>query len=140
MRLFKYKREKTIGTYNLGEYQVYVCDLSDKDGNLKKGITIVFSDSFIEIPFLLNEEESKGFSEYLTRVSNGELPSKYAVRSGFPGFLENIVLKFNKLKNGYITGAITVSSIRGFRLCSVWVSPSSLAACGKALEKLYSNA
>lgn len=140
MRMFKYKREKTIGTYCLGEYQVYVCDLSDKDGNLKKGITIVFSDSFIEVPLLLNEEESKGFSEYLIRVSKGDFPSKYAVRSGFSGFLENIILKFNKVKNGYITGVITVSSIRGFRLRSVWVSPSSLGACGKALERLYSNA
>ncbi len=139
MRVFKYKREKTIGTYSLGEYQVYVCDLADNEGNIKKGLTIVFCDGFIEIPFLLNKEEAKGFSEFLHRVGKGDFPSKYAVRSGFAGFLENIILKFYKLKNGYITGVITVSSIRGFRRRSTWVSPSSLTACGNALERLYSS-
>jgi len=74
MRVFRYKREETLGAYNFGQYQIYVCKLSNTKGEVSKGITVLGSDSIIEIPFPLTEKKAVELSAYFNSVGNGEIP------------------------------------------------------------------
>ena len=137
MRVFRYKREETLGTYNFGQYQIYVCTLSNAKGDESKGITILSSDSIIEFPFPLTEEKALELSSYLNSVGNGELPKAYKVKGSLANFFSATYFKFTKIKDGMLKGRISLGMLLGGRTVWVTVKPSSVLACSQAINELY---
>ncbi len=138
MRIFRYKREETLGAYNFGQYQIYVCKLSNTKGEISKGITVLPSDSIIEFPFPLPESSALQLSNYLASVGGGELPQNYKVKGSLANFFTAAYFKFSKVKEGMLKGRISLGFFGAARTAWVTVKPSSVLACSQAIDKLYS--
>jgi hypothetical protein len=137
MRIFRYKREETLGAYNFGQYQIYVCMLSDTKGELYKGITVLPSDSIIEFPFPLSESSALQLSSYLASVGGGEIPKNYKVKGSLANFFTAAYFKFSKIKEGMLKGRISLGLFGAARTAWVTVNPSSMLACSQSINKLY---
>ena len=137
MRVFRYKREETLGAYNFGQYQIYVCKLSNAKGEISKGITVLSSDSIIEIPFPLTEKKAVELSDYFNSVGNGEIPQTYKLRGSLANLFSATYFNFSKIKYGMLKGRISMGILLGGRTVWVTVKPSSVLACSQAINKLY---
>jgi hypothetical protein len=137
MRIFRYKREETLGAYNFGQYQIYVCMLSNTKGELSKGITVLPSGSIIEFPFPLSESSALQLSTYLASVGGGEIPKNHKVKGSLANFFTAAYFKFSKIKEGMLKGRISLGLFGGARSAWVTVNPSSVLACSQAINKLY---
>lgn len=137
MRVFRYKREETLGAFNFGQYQIYVCTLSNTNGEKSKGITVLSSDSIIEYPFPLNGPKATELANYLRLVGNGEIPKTFKLKGSLANFFSGTYFKFSKIKNGMLKGRISLGMFFGARTAWVTVKPSSLLACSQAINELY---
>ena len=139
MRVFRYRREETLGAFNFGQYQIYVCKLSNTKGEISRGNTVLCSDSIIEYPFPLDETGALKLSNYLLSVSNGEVPQNFKVKGSLANIFTSIYFRFSKIKDGMLKGRISLGMFLGGRTSWVTVKPSSALACSQAINKLYSS-
>jgi hypothetical protein len=136
MRMFRLAREKTLGTHNFGEYQLHVCELSTTKGSKRKGIAVVASDSVVEVPFELSEAEGKGFASFLTKVADGNVPSKHSLGKGWASLLFNLYFEFARIESDSVKGSISMNGSTRW----VTIRLRSLRACAQQLEALYGDA
>lgn len=137
MRVFRYRREETLGAFNFGQYQIYVCMLSNTKGELSKGITVLCSDSIIEYPFPLTETGALKLSSYLASVGNGDVPKNYKLNGCLANFFSATYFRFSKIEEGMLKGRVSLGMFLGARTAWVTVKPSSVLACSQAINKLY---
>ena len=137
MRIFRYKREETLGAFNFGQYQIYVCTFSNTNGEQSKGITVLCSDSIIEYPFPLDGQKASELSNYLKLVGNGEIPKVFKLKGSLANFFSGTYFKFSKIKDGMLKGRISLGMFFGARTAWVTVKPSSVLACSQAINELY---
>lgn len=140
MRLQRYQRAETIGFYNFGCCQVFVCTIDDPKGNIYKGITVYWAGASLayEIPIFLEKDSALKFAEYLENVTSGNLPSSYVVSGGrWKNFFCQLSMKFTSIKGSQIKCRMSLARPLGAAWLWSSVNPSSLNACAKALRKLY---
>ena len=140
MRIFRNKRKKTFGSYNFGQYQIYVCEMDDTKGKISRGITVLPSDSVIEVPFPLEKDSAKKLSDYLREVFEEQLPNKHKVKGGSHNYFTSVNFNLNKVKDGMVKGRISMGLLFGCRMVWVSINPSSIKACANAISDMYSNA
>ena len=130
MRIFRNKRKETIGTYNFGHYQIYVCTFINTKGETNKGISVQSSNTFVEVPFVLSKSKALEFSSYLISVANGDLPKNFHLGR----FFMRLYFKFTRLSEGLLKGRISLSG-------STWVTvkKSSVLSCAEAINQLYNE-
>lgn len=96
MRLYKLKRERTVGDFGLYNAQLYVGEFSDTKGNMIKGMAVLNPNRAFETPFAVTKEDALSFSQLLAQVTP-KIPSmKMGISLGwlsrfgmsFDGYLE----------------------------------------------------
>lgn len=135
MWLFRYRRDKTLGTYNFGQYQIYVSRLARLNGKVARGITVQNSDSVMEIPFILTGDQASALLGYLEAVAASDVPKRYCLKGGFYNFFTWLDFIFSKYGKNAVEGRISM----GGRIVGVTVSLASLQACAQALKSLYED-
>lgn len=132
MRFHKYRREETKGAINFGEYQIYVCTLSDSKGNAYKGLTALASDKIMELPFVLTEKQAEEFIHFLESVLAGGLPRSFRIKGKW---FMHLNLKFSKHESNTVKGRISLSGA----IWLVTVKYSSLESCISCLRMLWGS-
>lgn len=137
MRIYRFKREQTLSSHNFGQYQVYVCTISNVKGEMLKGISVLRSDSIIELPFPLTKEQALELSEFLVSVGRGEVPKAYKLKGGWKTYFSGLHFRFSTIKDEMLKGRISMTMLLSGHTVWVTVKPSSVLACALALDSLY---
>lgn len=136
MRVYRYKREETLSYHSFGQYQIYVCYMSDLKGVLHPGITVLRSDNIIEVPYPLSRDVALQFSKFLEKVAKGRVPAKFTLKGSLANMFASTRFSFSSQKDEIIKA----SYFQGIFIFGhyVWASvkPSSIMACAKSIEKL----
>ena len=137
MRIFRYKREETLGAYNFGSHQIYVCYLTDTKGNKHKGISFHYPNSFAEVPLPLDPSQANKFISFLTEVANHNLPNKHTLKCGFKNYFTNLYFNFMPYDKNMINSKISTGNMLGVNIMKDKVKLSSILACLNTLQELY---
>ena len=140
MRLFRWKRGKTKASCSFGQYQIYVCDLENLNGDVQTGITVLPGDSVVELPFVLSASEAHALAAYLDSLQGGSVPSRHRLRNGLRGLFMNVYFKFRRMDGDTLKGRISVTSLLGIEYRLASASKATLAHCAAALRDSPANA
>lgn len=137
MRLYKLKRETTVGDFGLYNAQLYVGELSDSKGNRIKGMAILIPNRWIEIPFAVKQDDAHALSQLLRQVTPQEPSMKFSVSIGWLSrFRISLDKHLEKWLNadGY-SGSISIYG----NWIPIKVSGSAVRELSDCLEHFYQN-
>lgn len=136
MRLYRFKREKNISFHNFGDMQVYVCYLSDLNGQLHPGLSIVTSASIFEIPYPLSKPEAISFASSIKAAANGSVPLKVSLKGCYANMFTSTSINFTRVEDNQLKARLFQGMFIFGQYSWTTMQPRSVLTCADSIENL----
>ena len=135
MRLFRLKRETTVGDFGLYNAQLYVGEFSDPKENRIKGMAILIPSRAFEFPFEVKSEDAISIAHQLKEVTPANPNLDVSIRVGW---LSRFRLSLDKYLDNWLdsdgySGGITIYG----NWVPIKVTRNTLAGLSDCLDRFY---
>jgi len=149
--MFKYKITKQLSIHSFYNYQISVVTMSDKQGNIHKGIAVLpppdamyYEESIVtgncDQPLIVDHRQALLLCRFIGEVLSGSLPQKIEVKTNGPSLKINLKKYVKKwYGGGGYRGKVYFKSLFSFLpfISNVTIARKSLSTLRYSLISLY---